>query len=668
MSTRTAFSERNDFHVDRRFKKLRGFPHSKADDPFVIGFLCFRITLNLSAFLGRLVTIQVIDNNLRKSHASMRAQILAAILAAATAVSFAQPKPDSLFLRIVIPEHDSAQVPFPRHRIAASTLPSAKAYINDKETRVYASGAFVGLIPLSYGSNLIRLSVRDSLGDSLSRQFIILRTEPPRTSPHDTLTIDTVMMEPSVDSWLGKDDFVEVKMKGSPGYRATFEIEDVESGIPMRELPPRESGGLGGIYVGRYKVKDSDISRGYPIRFKLKKSFWSSEKAYSKGRVWIMPDSLPRVAELVGKHPFLNASLGTDRLGGAKLGYLQPGVLVEIAGKLGDQYRVHLSGSMQGWLPQEFAQMLPFDTPLPRSVTGSMTIKGDDSSDVVTLPLSRKLPYLSDQQVDPNAIVVDVFGATSNTNWITQQLSAKGIESVKWNQVASDQFRLTIMLKEEQQWGYDIGYDYGATLRVRVRRPPVIISKDSPLAGMTIAVDAGHGGDNNGALGATGALEKDVTLSIARHLQDSLQHLGAKVVMTRQGDYTVGPFERMDRVLSSGARILISIHCNSAGEIADPVQIQGTSTYYRYIGFQTLATTMYGQMLNLGLAQFGVTGSFNFSLNSPTQLLNVLVETAFLSNPEDEMLLINDEFRAKIAGELAVGLEDFVKKYGVSKQ
>ena len=599
---------------------------------------------------------------------TMRAPILAVLLAACTAAAFAQPKPDSLFLRVVLPDHDTTRVLIPRHRIAASTLPSARAFINDKETKVYASGAFVGLVPLSYGPNIIRLTVRDSLGDSLSRQFVMFRMEPPRTSSHDTLTIDSVMVEPSVDSWLGKDDFVEVKMKGSPGYRATFDIEDAESGIPMRELPPRESGGLGGIYVGRYKVKDTDVSRGHPIRFKLKKSFWSSERAYSGGKVWIMPDSLPRVAELVGKHPFLNASLGTDRLGGAKLGYLQAGVLVEIAGKIGDLYRVRLSGSMQGWLPQEFAQILPFDTPLPRSVTGSMTIRGDDTLDVVTLPLTRKLPYLSEQQVDPNSIIVDVFGATSNTNWITQQLSAKGVESVKWNQVASDQFRITILLKETQQWGYDIGYDNGSTLRIKIRRPPVIISRDSPLSGMIIAVDPGHGGDNNGALGATGALEKDVTMSIARRFQDSLQSHGATVVLTREGDYTAGTFERMDRVLSSGARILVSIHCNSTGESADPVLIQGTSTYYRYIGFQSLATTMYDRMLGLGLAQFGVTGSFNFSLNSPTQLPNVLVETAFLSNPEDEMLLIDDGFRAKIAGTLVAGLEDFLRKYGVNKQ
>ncbi|HTP13514.1 MAG TPA: N-acetylmuramoyl-L-alanine amidase [Bacteroidota bacterium] len=595
-------------------------------------------------------------------------QTLVAILLLSCGVIAAQPKPDSLFLRVVVPEADTVRVPYTRYRIAASTLPSAHAYINDKETKVYASGAFVGLFPLSYGANVLRLCVRDSLGDSLSRQFVFIRTEPPKTSPRDTLTIDSVMMEPARDLWLGKDDFVEVRFKGSPGYQATFRIEDVESGIPMRELSPREAGGLEGIYVGKYKVRDNDFSRGHAIEFKLKKSFWSSEKASSRGKVWIIPDSLPRVGVVVGRRPFLNAGLGTDRLGGAKLGYIQPGVLVEIAGKEGSQYRIRLSESMEGWLPEEFAQLLPFDTPLPRSLTGSITVSGSGTTDVVTLALSRKLPYLSEQHADPNEIIVDVFGATSNTNWITQQLSAEVIKSVRWSQVAMDQYRLVIELSENQQWGYDIGYDNGSTLRITVRRPPVISSPDSVLAGMIIALDAGHGGDNEGALGATGVLEKDVTLNIARHLQDSLRSRGATVVMTREGDFSVGQPERADKVLSSGARVLVSIHCNSTGETADPLLVQGTSTYYRHIGFRPLATIMYDHMVALGLQQFGVTGSFNFALNAPTQLPNVLVETAFLSNPEDEMLLLDDGFRKRIAGAVTDGLVEFVRKYALPRK
>jgi len=569
-------------------------------------------------------------------------------------------KADSLFLRVVIPGTDTIQTPLGRHRIAASTLPTAKAFINDNEVKVYSSGAFVGLMPLTVGPNPIRITVRTEAGDSLFHDYMFLRSEPPKTSPKDTLTIDSIMVEPSQDMWLNKDDILEVRFKGSPGYEASFSIEDVESGIPMRELTPREAGGLGGVYMGRYKIQEHDEARGVPIEFHLRKSFWSSENAISRGRVWILPDSLPRVAEVIGRRPFLNAGLGSDRLGGAKLGYIPPGVLVTVTGRVGQQYRIRLSESMEAWLPREFARLLPLDTPLPHSLAGSIMATGNESLDIVTVSFSQKLPFTSDQQVNPNAILVDVYGATSNTNWITHHLSAKGIESVKWNQVAADQYRLTITLKHRQHWGYDIDYNGASNLRIRIRRPPTLLFRDSVLFGQTVVVDAGHGGDNNGALGATGVREMDVTMAIASQLDSLLRLKGARVVLTRKGSEGPTMMERTEKALSSGAQILVSVHCNSTGEQADPVSVQGTSIYYRYVGFKPLANIMYDKMLELGLKQFGVVGSFNFALNAPTQLPNVLVETAFLSHPEDEILLIDETFRQRIALQVVKGLEEFL--------
>ena len=573
-------------------------------------------------------------------------------------------KSDSLYLRMVIPDHDTVRTPSPRYRIAASTNRSARAFINDKEVRVYPSGAFVSLLTLAVGENPVRVLVRAATGDSLVRDYIFVRPESPKPLPHDPALIDLESIEPSQDLWLGKDDIVEVRFKGSPGYKAYFDIEDVESGIPMTELASKEGNGGDGIYIGRYKVRERDEVRDQPIRVRLKTSFWSSEKAFSKGKVTILPQELPRVAIVAGRKPFLNAGLGEDRLGGAKLGYIQSGIRVQVTGKVGRQYRIRLSDEMIGWLPEDFVQLLPLDTPQPRSLTGSILVSGANGEDIVSLSLSQRLPYLTDQLVNPTAVVVDVFGATSNTNWITHQISARGIKNVSWDQVAAGHYRLTIALNYDQHWGYDVGYEQGSNLRIRIRRPPRIANQDSVLAGLTIAVDAGHGGDNNGALGSTGVLEKDINLTIGSHLDSLLKSRGARVVLTRSGDAPVGMLDRMDAVVNSKAHVLVSIHCNSIGETSDPEAVKGTSTYYRYVGYQPLANIMYDKMLELGLGQFGVVGSFNFTLSGPTQLPNVLVETAFLSNPEDEMKLLDDTFRQAIAGKIVEGLEAFVKRYG----
>jgi N-acetylmuramoyl-L-alanine amidase len=567
-----------------------------------------------------------------------------------------------LFLQVQRPDKDTILIYSSRYRIAACTHPDAQAYINGEPTKVYASGAFVDLVDIKNGVNNIRFVVKSAAGDSLWKDFVILRPEPMKNSPHDTLVIERAMMEPSQDMWLRSGDILELKFKGSPGWTASFEIPDVESG-PMRELTPKEGGGFSGIYSARYIVKPTDETHDAQIIFRLKKGFWSfwgSEKVFSAARVSFLSKELPCVAEIIGQRPYLNAGLGEDRLGGSKLGFLQPGTFVEIIVKVGVQYRVRLSESMEAWLPEEFAKLMPLTTRQPNSLAGAITATGNDNEDIVTLALSQKLSYSSDQLVNPNAIVIDVYGATSNTNWISVQPAAKGIENITWKQVAGDQYRMTIVLRHKQHWGYDIDYT-GNLLRVKIRRPPIAVSKDSALAGLIIAVDAGHGGENKGSIGATGVLEKDITISIARYLDTLLKSKGAKVVLTRT-EYTSPPMnERINKIVNSGSQMLVSIHCNSASDNADPVFIQGTSAYYRYIGFKPLVDIIYDKMSLLGLKQFGLIGSFNFTLNMLTQLPGVLVETAFLSNPEDEMLLLDEGFRKKIATQISAGLEEYVR-------
>jgi N-acetylmuramoyl-L-alanine amidase len=564
-----------------------------------------------------------------------------------------------LFLQVQRPDKDTILVYTSRYRIAACTHPDAQAYVNGKQTKVYTSGAFVDLIEIKNGINNIRFVVKTEAGDSLWKDFVILRPEPMKNSPHDTLVIEPTMMEPSQDMWLTSGDILELKFKGSPGWKASFDIPDIESG-PMRESTPREGGGFSGIYSGRYIVKPTDEVHDAQIIFRLKKSFWSSEKVFTTAKVSFLSKELPCVAEIIGQRPYLNAGLGEDRLGGSKLGFLQPGVLVEIIGKAGAQYRVRLSESMEAWLPEEFAKLMPLSTPQPHSLAGAITAAGNDGEDIVTLALTQKLPYSSDQMVNPNAVVIDVYGATSNTNWISVQPTTKGIENITWKQVAGDQYRMTIVLRHNQHWGYDVDY-IGNMLRVKIRRPPVVISKDSTLAGLVIAVDAGHGGDNKGSIGATGAMEKDITISIARALESILASKGAKVVLTRTEKTAPAMNERINKILNSRSQILVSIHCNSASDNADPVFIQGTSAYYRYVGFKPLVDIIYDKMTLLGLKQFGLIGSFNFTLSMLTQLPSVLVETAFLSNPEDEMLLMDDGFQKKIAMQISAGLEEYVR-------
>jgi N-acetylmuramoyl-L-alanine amidase len=103
----------------------------------------------------------------------------------------------------------------------------------------------------------------------------------------------------------------------------------------------------------------------------------------------------------------------------------------------------------------------------------------------------------------PSRIVVDIFGATSNTNWITQRSSTKEIKNAYYEQTEDDVFRVIIELKHPQHWGYSIYYQ-GKRLVIKVKRQPEGLS----LKKLKVAVDAGHGGDNNGATGGTTGIQE----------------------------------------------------------------------------------------------------------------------------------------------------------------
>ncbi len=103
-----------------------------------------------------------------------------------------------------------------------------------------------------------------------------------------------------------------------------------------------------------------------------------------------------------------------------------------------------------------------------------------------------------------------------------------------------------------------------ATPALPLEPPPLL--EASPTGGLrTIVIDAGHGGDEHGARGAQGTLEKDVTLGVARRLKAAIEaRLGARVILTRDGDQTVGLDERAAVANNNKADVFVSLHANAS--------------------------------------------------------------------------------------------------------
>lgn len=362
-----------------------------------------------------------------------------------------------------------------------------------------------------------------------------------------------------------------------------------------------------------------------------------------------------RLARTFGRLPYMEYGPGDDRLGGAKIGYVDSQILVRVVDSIAGDYIVQLSQRHRAFMPKQGLRFVEGTVPAYR-LSGSMKVFGDASHDYVTVALPERLPYRSLMEIGPARLTVDIFGVSSNTNWLTQLQSAREIRNTWYEALEDDVLRVHIDLLHDAHWGHRVYYDsVGTRLVIKVRRPPESLD----LRRMRIAVDAGHGGSNTGAAGkVTGVLEKDYTLLMALELERQLRRMGCRdVFMTRRTDTTIEMVDRALMLREAEPDLLVSLHLNSSS--LDTVR--GTSTFYRYIGFRPLSQSILNRMLELGLSEYGNVGHFNFALSGPTEYPNCLVEIAFLSHADDERRIVDRKFHRAVAQKVSAGVRDWLK-------
>ncbi len=366
-------------------------------------------------------------------------------------------------------------------------------------------------------------------------------------------------------------------------------------------------------------------------------------------------DSIPSYIITTGKLPQLAYSTGEDRLGSAKMGYIDTMIVMKVIGTVKNLFKVQLSASQYAFIDTNHVQGF-HDTILSPALCESWKVNGDDKFDSVSIGLTGRIPYKSWMEINPSRIKIELYNVQSNTNWITQLSTAKAVKNVWYDQRESDVLQITIELVKQQHYGYSIGYN-GKSLLVKIRRLPAA----ADLKKMTIAIDAGHGGTNVGASGVTSKVfEKDYTLLFARELQKVLKKQKVKVLMVRETDTTI---ENKDRVLwaqQNNPDLFISFHLNSSGRN----YVRGVSTYYKHIGYRSFTQGIQKRLLEIkDLKEFGNIGSFNFTPIQPTDYPSCLVEIAFLSNVQDEKMILDPKFRYKVAYQVFLGIKDWVKTW-----
>ena len=181
--------------------------------------------------------------------------------------------------------------------------------------------------------------------------------------------------------------------------------------------------------------------------------------------------------------------------------------------------------------------------------------------------------------------------------------------------------------------------------------------QSTSLIDFTIVIDAGHGGSDVGAT-REGIYEKDLTLDISKRLATILRKKGINVLMVRNNDATVSLEERVEFSEDNKADAFISIHVNSS---VTP-EGNGLETHYYTPQSYNLAQIVHKEFTSAIKAKDRGLFKSKFYVINHTTCPSILVETGFISNPEEREELLTTQRRQKTAESIAKGILKYLGK------
>lgn len=189
------------------------------------------------------------------------------------------------------------------------------------------------------------------------------------------------------------------------------------------------------------------------------------------------------------------------------------------------------------------------------------------------------------------------------------------------------------------------------------------------LGGVTVTIDAGHGGVDPGAVGNT-SLEKDVNLAVAKRVQLLFNQAGSNVVMLRETDRDFGSSTslrqrkredlayRIEKAVNSQAKIYLSIHANS---FPDESQ-HGPQVFYHPDsgGGKLLAESIQESLNKVATKKRQAKANQSYFILKKTDMVAVTIEVGFLSNSEEEKKLNDSAYQQQLAMAIFEGVGNYL--------
>jgi N-acetylmuramoyl-L-alanine amidase len=322
---------------------------------------------------------------------------------------------------------------------------------------------------------------------------------------------------------------------------------------------------------------------------------------------------------------------------------------------------------------------------------------------------------------NPDRLVIDIPDARLNGSLPVAEKDDLLIRGLRSGVRAGDDLRIVVDLKRparaksfllepNKRYGHRLVVDLlprdGA--KSQDQRTQLSVEKrEEKLRDLVIAIDAGHGGEDPGAIGTKGTKEKVVTLAIARKLAKLVdRERGMRAVLIRKGDYYIRLYKRIKLARKHRADLFVSIHADAFTD----QKVRGSSVYTlsqngasskaaKWLADKEnsadliggialddkdpdLSKTIFDMVQNatmehsnlaakVVLTKLGAVGSVHrrkvqharFAVLKAPDIPSMLVETAFISNPKEEARLRSSKYQSDLAAAILAGIKDYFARY-----
>jgi len=516
--------------------------------------------------------------------------------------------------------------------------------VNGNIVNVYKNGSFLAYIPVEIGEFKFVVCAENDYGINCTTRTVV------NGRKTDTGSLFEIFGSTSI--YIMKGDNFSINLKAIPSSTIYYKIDDICDGYM--------DGGISGYYYTSCTIPYTIKNKSFDLLFKYKGGKYNGEKIVFKNFL-----------NIIDKKYLLETSTDNvvikNETGGYIL-FLPEGVKLLSDRKEGNRYRVDL-GEIKLWVDDDKVIFKGYMNKKFRNETGTLKlIKKDDSKTLARLYVSDKVPYRVYEE--DGKIYLKLFYTNLRTNWVVYDSSDTHIDNVVFRQEETDSVLFVFKFKDHQNlWGYDITYSTDNYMNIYFKfKPNIQLNSLQPLKGLKIVLDPGHSYKINppydGAVGPSGSYEWDVNLKIALKLKEKLLNLGADVFMTR---YTndekeqVSLLERPKIAKRFDGDIFISIHNNAIPDGEDPFsKPRGFQIYYYHPHSKKLADYVHKEyMKNISLFDEGVRFG-DYHVLRITSMPAILIENAYMIIPEQEELLLDENFRDLLANSIAQGLVGFI--------